>query len=43
VGGRNVGAVFVGLLVGDRHSFLNQAPLRQPIAEFVKDGGFGMA
>ena len=43
VGGRIIGEVFVGLLLGDRHSFLNQAPLWQPIAEFTRDGEFGMA
>jgi hypothetical protein len=43
VGGRIVGEVFVGLLLGDRHSFLNQAPLWQPIPEFTRDGKFGMA
>ena len=43
VGGRIVGEVFVGLLLGDRHSFLNQAPLWQPIAEFTRNGRFGMA
>jgi hypothetical protein len=43
VGGRIVGEVFVGLLLGDRHSFLNQAPHWQPIPEFTKDGQFGMA
>ena len=43
VGGRIVGEVFVGLLLGDKHSFLNQDPLWQPILEFMKDGEFGMA
>src|SRR5436309_15416528 len=42
VGGRIVGEVFVGLLLGDRHSFLNQTPLWQPIPEFARDGKFGM-
>ncbi len=43
VGGRIVGEVFVGLLLGDRHSFLSQNPLWKPIPEFTKDGKFGMA
>jgi hypothetical protein len=43
VGGRIVGEVFAGLLLGDRHSFLSQDPLFQPIAEFTKDGKFGIA
>jgi hypothetical protein len=42
VGGRIVGEVFVGLLLGDRHSFLNQAPYWRPIEQFVQDGKFGM-
>ena len=43
VAGRIVGEVFVGLLKGDRHSFLNQEPLWQPIPEFLNNGKFGMA
>jgi hypothetical protein len=43
VGGRIVGEVFVGLLLGDPHSFLSQDPLFQPIPEFSKDGKFGVA
>ena len=43
VGGRIVGEVFVGLLLGDPHSFLRQDPGFRPIAEFTKDGRFGMA
>ena len=43
VGGRIVGEVLVGLLLGDRHSFLSQNPLWKPIPEFTKDGKFGMA
>ena len=43
VGGRIVGEVFVGLLLGDSHSFLNQDPLWQPIPDFIKNGKFGMA
>jgi hypothetical protein len=43
VGGRIVGEVFAGLLLGDKHSFLNQDPLWQPIPEFLKTGRFGMA
>jgi hypothetical protein len=43
VGGRIVGEVFVGLLLGDTHSFLNQDPLWKPIPEFMKNGKFRMA
>ena len=43
VGGRIVGEVFVGLLLGDRHSFLSQNPHWKPIPEFTKDGKFGIA
>jgi len=43
VGGRIVGEVFVGLLLGDSHSFLNQDPLWQPIPDFIRNGKFGMA
>jgi hypothetical protein len=43
VGGRIVGEVFVGLLLGDPYSFLNQDPGWQPIQEFTKNGKFGMA
>ena len=41
VGGGIVGEVFVGLLYGDRHSFVNQDPLRQPIPEFTRNGKSG--
>jgi hypothetical protein len=43
VGGRIVGEVFVGLLLGDRHSFLSQDPNFQPMDTFLKNGKFGMA
>ena len=43
VGGRIVGEVFAGLLLGDPYSFLNQDPGWRPIAEFTKNGKFGMA
>jgi hypothetical protein len=43
VGGRIVGEVFVGLLLGDRHSFLNQNPHWHPIPEVTRNGKFGMA
>jgi hypothetical protein len=43
VGGRIVGEVFAGLLLGDRHSFLNQDPKWQPIPAFTNNGTFGMA
>ncbi|HEY0782663.1 MAG TPA: heme peroxidase family protein [Thermoanaerobaculia bacterium] len=43
VGGRIVGEVFVGLLLGDRHSFLSQDPDFKPFPQFQKGGKFGMA
>jgi len=43
VGGRIVGETFVGLLLGDKHSFLNQEPTWKPIEDFTKKGTFGMA
>ena len=43
VGGRIVGEVFVGLLQGDKHSFINQDPLWQPLEIFKKNGKFGIA
>jgi len=43
VGGRIVGEVFVGLMLGDRHSFLSQDPLWAPAKELTRDGKFGMA
>ncbi|MES1224162.1 MAG: heme peroxidase family protein [Bacteroidota bacterium] len=43
VGGRIVGEVFVGLMLGDKHSFLNQDPLWQPLDSFKKNGKFGIA
>jgi hypothetical protein len=43
VGGRIVGEVFVGLLLGDRHAFLNQEPNWRPIQAFTHNGQFGMA
>jgi hypothetical protein len=43
VGGRIVGEVFIGLLVGDSHSFLSQYPNWKPKEEFLKDGKFGIA
>jgi hypothetical protein len=42
VGGRIVGEVFVGLMLGDKHSFLNQNPLWQPLPAFMKGGKFGI-
>jgi hypothetical protein len=41
VGGRIVAEVFVGLLVGDHHSFLHQ-PTWQPIEDFKSGGKFGI-
>lgn len=44
VGGRIVAEVFIGLLLGDGHSFLRQAPGWTPEKSFLnKDGKFGMA
>jgi Animal haem peroxidase len=43
VGGRIVGEVFVGLMFGDSHSYLRQAPGWRPRDEFMRDGRFGMA
>jgi hypothetical protein len=43
VGGRIVAEVFIGLLLGDRHSFLNQDPYFQPLPEFTVNGKFGIA
>ena len=43
VGGRIVAEVFVGLLLGDTHSFLRQDPLFQPTPSFTRNGLFGIA
>jgi len=43
VGGRIVTEVFVGLLLGDRHSFLSQAPSWKPDPAFTSEGKFGIA
>jgi hypothetical protein len=44
VGGRIVAEVFIGLLLGDSHSFLRQAPDWTPEPSFLnKDKKFGMA
>lgn len=42
VGGRIVGEVFVGLLLGDKHSYLNQQPGWQPNQKFLLNGKFGI-
>ena len=42
VGGRIVGEVFVGLLIGDTHSYLRQQPSWRPIPEFTREGKFGI-
>ena len=42
VGGRIVAEVLVGLLLGDRHSFLVQNPEWRPFAEFTRKGRFEM-
>ena len=41
VGGRIIASVFIGLLVGDRHSFLHQ-PSWRPIPAFTFGGKFGI-
>lgn len=43
VGGRIVAEVFVGLMLGDTHSFLRQDPLFQPTPAFTRNGLFGIA
>src|SRR5262249_3453367 len=42
VGGRIVAEVFVGLLLGDRHSFLVANPEWRPFQEFTRHGHFEM-
>jgi hypothetical protein len=42
VGGRIVGEVFVGLMLGDRHSYLNQDPTWKPFLDFQNKGKFQM-
>jgi hypothetical protein len=44
VGSRIVAEVFIGLLLGDQHSFLSRAPSWKPFREFTNDDGeFGIA
>ncbi len=43
VGGRIVGEVFVGLMQGDKHSFISRDPLWEPFEAFKKNGKFGIA
>jgi len=43
LGGRIVGEVFVGLMLGDSHSFLSQNPEWKPIESFMNKGTFGIA
>jgi len=43
VGGRIVGEVFIGLLLGDSHSFLSQQPDWTPPPAFQRNGTFGIA
>ncbi len=43
VGGRIVAEVFIGLLLGDSHSFLSQVPSWKPEPAFMTNGKFGMA
>ena len=42
VGGRIVGEVFIGLMLGDGHSFLNQEPTWTPMPEFMNQNKFGI-
>jgi len=42
-GGRIAAEVFVGLLLGDHHSFLSQDRTWHPIAEMTQGGKFGIA
>ncbi len=42
VGGRIVAEVFIGLLLGDQYSYLNQDPLWKPIPEFMNQDKFGI-
>ena len=42
VGGRIVAEVLVGLMLGDRHSFVVQNPEWRPFAEFTRHGQFAM-
>ena len=42
VGARIVAEVFIGLLLGDKHSFLSQSPSWRPRADFMTKGAFGM-
>jgi hypothetical protein len=43
VGGRIVTEVLVGMLLGDSHSFLSQAPSWKPDPAFTNEGKFGIA
>lgn len=43
VGGRIVAEVFIGLLLGDKFSFLSQDPNWKPFQEFTNNGLFRMA
>ena len=43
VGGRIVAEVFIGLLLGDHHSYLAQSPNWKPEASFMQNGKFGIA
>jgi hypothetical protein len=42
VGGTIVGEVFIGLLEGDKFSFVSQDPLWHPLSTFQNDGKFGI-
>ena len=43
VGGTIVGEVFIGLLEGDKFSFVSQDPKWTPLQKFQKNGQFGIA
>ncbi|HYU32408.1 MAG TPA: heme peroxidase family protein [Thermoanaerobaculia bacterium] len=43
LGSRIIGETFVGLMLGDRFSFLNQEPTWKPAPELTRNGKFGMA
>jgi hypothetical protein len=43
VGGRIVAEIFIGLLLGDHHTFLSQFPSWQPDPDFTNAGEFKMA
>lgn len=42
IGGRIVGEVLVGLMLGDKHSYLSQEPDWKPFNSLMKNGKFGI-